>query len=71
MAAAAVTEMDEMVKNRLNAEMDIMALEDRRSRQVHTSQHDNTVDSGKGVDSSRNLSRLVEERLRRKSNRQR
>lgn len=36
MAAAAVTEMEEMVKKRLDAEMEAMALEDRRSRQVFT-----------------------------------
>lgn len=37
MAAAAVTEMEEMVKRRIEAEMEAMALEDCRSRQVRTS----------------------------------
>lgn len=37
MAAAAVTEMNEMIKRRLDAEMEAMALEDRRSREVRTS----------------------------------
>lgn len=37
MAAAMVTEMEEMVKRRLDAEMEAMALEDHRSRQVRTS----------------------------------
>ena len=41
MAAAAVTEMEEMVNKRLDAEKEAMALEDQRSRQVHTtSYHD-------------------------------
>lgn len=35
MAAAAVIDMEEMVKKRLDAETDAMALEDRRSREVH------------------------------------
>lgn len=37
MAAAAVTEMEEMTKRRLEAEMETMALEDRRSQKVRAS----------------------------------
>lgn len=46
MAAATVTEMEAMVKKRLDAEMEAMALEDRRSRQVRTSLHDKLWTAG-------------------------
>lgn len=39
MAAAAVNAMEEMVSKRLCAEVEAMALEDRRSREVRTSCH--------------------------------
>lgn len=67
MAAAAVTDMEENVKKRIDAEIEVMALEDRRSRQVRTLRLSTcAVNGGQGVPSVAIV--LLEERLPQKNN---